>query len=228
MTTEGSFQAMRGLSASAHSLLSLPLTASSSPTSVLSTATTSTTSSSYDLESQVGQEVVAKICYSALSRILEFPDGKFEALIASEGAGSGADSQRSIAQNIRNTLKQARRSLEVHTHPSSHRWERLHEGGRRTWGGEDEVGECRGKESVSFVTACIMRVSMLNTSLINPHVSCTMRLQRVLRNICTILSAPLSVSDGDDVQCESGLKGPLGPTILRLIGHMESSEGGRS
>ena len=150
MTTEGSFHAMRSLSASAHSLLSLPLTASSSPTSLLSTATTSTTSSSYELESQVGQEVVAEMCYSALSRILEFPDDKFEALISSEGTDSAADSQRSIAQNIRNTLKQARRSIEAHAQSSTHRWERLHEGGRQTCGREDEVGEWKENGSVSF------------------------------------------------------------------------------
>ena len=36
-------------------------------------------------------------------------------------------------------------------------------------------------------------------------------------------SLPLSDGEGG-VQCDSGLKGPLGPTVLRLIGHMESSE----
>ena len=37
----------------------------------------------------------------------------------------------------------------------------------------------------------------------------------------------LPPSDGEGgVQCDSGLKGPLGPTVLRLIGHMESSEWG--
>ena len=143
MTTESYFKSSRSLSTSAHSLLSLPSAAASSPSSVLSvttTATGSTSSSSYDIESQVGQEVVAKICYSALSRILEFPDDKFEALITPEG-DSGAESQRSIAQNIRSTLRHARRSLEVHSHHPSHRWERLHEGGERTASGGDEVGE---------------------------------------------------------------------------------------
>lgn len=144
MAAEVSFESLRALSTSEHSLPSLPLPADSSPCSlqsITSTATGSSISSGYDIESQVGQEVVAKICYSALSRILEFPDDKFEALITPEGE-SGAEGQRSIAQNIRDTLRLARRSIEVHQ--SSHlRWERLREGSERTAsGGGDDVGEC--------------------------------------------------------------------------------------
>lgn len=41
------------------------------------------------------------------------------------------------------------------------------------------------------------------------------------------LSTRVCASDGGGVQCESGLKGPLGPTVLRLIAHMENSEDGR-
>ena len=151
MTAEASFESVRGLSTSEHSSPSLPLPASFSPSSALSATTTSTgttsSSSSYDIEGQVGQEVVAKICYSALSRILEFPDDKFEALITPEG-DSGSEGQRSITQNIRDTLRQARRSLEVHSHqPSSLRWERPHEGGgERTARADEDAGECSGEE----------------------------------------------------------------------------------
>lgn len=144
MAAEVSFESLRALSTSEHSLPSLPLPAdSSSPSSLLSitsTATGSSISSSYDIESQVGQEVVSKICYSALSRILEFPDDKFEALITPEG-DSGAEGQRSIAQNIRDTLRLARRSVEVHQ-PSHPRWERLREGSERTPSAGDDVGKC--------------------------------------------------------------------------------------
>ena len=39
------------------------------------------------------------------------------------------------------------------------------------------------------------------------------------------LIPPPHTSDGaGGVECESGLKGPLGPTLLRLMAHMESSE----
>lgn len=39
---------------------------------------------------------------------------------------------------------------------------------------------------------------------------------------------PPHTSDGaGEVECESGLKGPLGPTFLRLMAHMENSEDGR-
>ena len=41
------------------------------------------------------------------------------------------------------------------------------------------------------------------------------------------LIPPPHTSDGaGGVECESGLKGPLGPTLLRLMAHMESSEDG--
>ena len=144
MATEVSFESLLALPTSEHSIPSLPLPAdSSSPSSlqsVTSTATGSSISSGYVIESQVGQEVVAKICYSALSRILEFPDDKFEALITPEG-DSGAEGQRSIAQNIRDTLRLARRSIEVHQ--SSHpRWERVREGSERAASAGDDVGKC--------------------------------------------------------------------------------------
>ena len=143
MATEVSFESLLALPTSEHSIPSLPLPADSSPSSlqsVTSTATGSSISSGYVIESQVGQEVVAKICYSALSRILEFPDDKFEALITPEG-DSGAEGQRSIAQNIRDTLRLARRSIEVHQ--SSHpRWERVREGSERAASAGDDVGEC--------------------------------------------------------------------------------------
>ena len=96
-----------------------------SPSSLLSS---SSSSISYEIEGEVGRDVLAQICFSALSRILDFPDDKFEVLISSE-EGDSRESQSSIAKNIRSTLKNAKVSLKSHTYQ---KWDRL---------SVDEIGE---------------------------------------------------------------------------------------
>lgn len=44
-------------------------------------SSTSTVSSSFEIESEVGREAVKEICCSALSRILDFPDDQLEILL---------------------------------------------------------------------------------------------------------------------------------------------------
>ena len=44
-------------------------------------STCSSGSNSYEVESEVGREALKEICCSALSRILDFPDGQLETLL---------------------------------------------------------------------------------------------------------------------------------------------------
>ena len=74
---------------------------SSVDASFISLASSSSSgSSSYEIESEVGREALREICCSALSRVLDFPDCQLETLLGFEeekGAG-GDDSGTNVAR----------------------------------------------------------------------------------------------------------------------------------
>ena len=91
-----------------------------SPCSVISSSSTA----SYEVEGEIGREALAEICYSALSRILDFPDDSFAVLIGRDS--DPEERQHSIAKNIRATIMNAKRTIETYAHSSSHqKWERI-------------------------------------------------------------------------------------------------------
>lgn len=49
-------------------------------------------STGYEIESDVGREALKEICCSALSRILDFPDNQLEILLGYEEENSSGDS----------------------------------------------------------------------------------------------------------------------------------------
>lgn len=106
------FKGKSGVSGSLNSLVDSP-----TPSSLFSSSSSSV---SYEIEGEVGRDVLAQICYSALSRLLDFPEEKFEVLISSE-EGDPKESQNSIAKNIRATLKNA---ISLKPQPYQ-KWDRL-------------------------------------------------------------------------------------------------------
>lgn len=63
-------------------------------------SSTSTVSSSFEIESEVGREAVKEICCSALSRILDFPDDQLEILL-----GYDEDDQESTKESGMNVAR---------------------------------------------------------------------------------------------------------------------------
>lgn len=55
-------------------------------------STSSSGSTGYEIESDVGREALKEICCSALSRILDFPDNQLEVLLGYEEESSSGDS----------------------------------------------------------------------------------------------------------------------------------------
>lgn len=56
-------------------------------------STTSSTSNSYEIESEVGREALREICCSALSRILDFPDDQLEVILGYDEEDQGNNGQ---------------------------------------------------------------------------------------------------------------------------------------
>jgi len=76
-------------------------------------------SSSYDIEVEIGRDVLTQICCGQLSRILDFPDSKLETLL---GEDEKADEFREdhnhyhLAKNISSGFKHVKRSIEKGIH----------------------------------------------------------------------------------------------------------------
>jgi len=75
-------------------------------------------SSSYDIEVDVGRDVLTQICCGQLSRILDFPDSKLETLLGEDAADESREDHNHyhLAKNISSGLKHMKRSIEKGIH----------------------------------------------------------------------------------------------------------------
>jgi len=79
----------------------------------------SSASSSYDIEVDVGRDVLTQICCSLLSRILDFPDSKLETLLGEDGELYEPREDQNhyhLAKNISSGFKHMRKSIEKGIH----------------------------------------------------------------------------------------------------------------
>lgn len=75
----------------------------------------SSASSSYDIEVDVGREVLTQISCSLLSRILDFPDSKLEMLLGEPGELDESRDDHNyyhLARNISSGFKHMKKSIE--------------------------------------------------------------------------------------------------------------------
>ena len=75
----------------------------------------SSASSSYDIEVEVGRDVLTQISCSLLSRILDFPDSKLEALLGEPGEVDESREDHNhyhLARNISSGFKHVKKSIE--------------------------------------------------------------------------------------------------------------------
>ena len=89
----------------------------------------SSASSSYDIEVDVGRDVLTQISCSLLSRILDFPDSKLEMLLGeAEDLGETRDDHNHyhIAKNISSGFKQMKKSIEKGIHSLAYHRQGLH------------------------------------------------------------------------------------------------------
>lgn len=89
----------------------------------------SSASSSYDIEVDVGRDVLTQISCSLLSRILDFPDSKLEMLL---GETDGLEEPRDdhnhyhLARNISSGFKHMKKSIEKGIHSFAYHRQGLH------------------------------------------------------------------------------------------------------
>lgn len=79
----------------------------------------SSASSSYDIEVDIGRDVLTQISCSLLSRILDFPDSKLEVLLGEAGEADEPREDHShyhLTKNISSGFKQMKRSIEKGIH----------------------------------------------------------------------------------------------------------------
>lgn len=75
------------------------------------TSTASSSSGSYEIETEFGRDAVVQICCSVLSRLLDFPDSQLETLLGWDEDQEETDGGRNVARNIAATLKSMKNSI---------------------------------------------------------------------------------------------------------------------